>query len=109
MTLDVKGIAFDSRKTKDGYLFVAVKGSASDGHAFISKAIELGAKAVICETLPPTLSDGITFVTVKNSAAALGIVSANYHGNPSESVKLVGVTGTNGKTTVATLLYKLFG
>ncbi|MEO5975663.1 MAG: UDP-N-acetylmuramoyl-L-alanyl-D-glutamate--2,6-diaminopimelate ligase [Chryseolinea sp.] len=109
MALDVKGICFDSRKTKTGFLFIAVKGLTSDGHAFIEKAIALGASAVVCETLPSTPSAAVTFVTVKNSASALGIVAANYFGNPSEAIKLVGVTGTNGKTTVATLLYKLFG
>ena len=89
-------------------MFIAVKGTSSDGHAFIEKAIDLGASAVICEMLPKSLADGITYVTVKNSAAALGIIAANFFGNPSERIKLVGVTGTNGKTTVATLLYKLF-
>ncbi len=109
MTLNVKGICFDSRKAAPGSLFVAVKGSTSDGHNFIEKAIELGAIAVICEILPKGLNDSVTYVTVKNSAAALGIIASNFYGNPSESLKLVGVTGTNGKTTVATLLYKLFG
>jgi UDP-N-acetylmuramoyl-L-alanyl-D-glutamate--2,6-diaminopimelate ligase len=108
MALDVKGICFDSRKAAPGFLFIAVKGTSSDGHAFIQKAVDLGARAVICEVLPKSLADGITYVTVKNSAAALGIVAANFFGNPSERIKLVGVTGTNGKTTVATLLYKLF-
>lgn len=108
MALDVTGVCFDSRKTGKGFLFVAVKGTASDGHDFIEKAVELGAAAVVCEVLPRPLADDVTYVTVKNSAAALGIIASNYYGNPSEGIKLVGVTGTNGKTTVATLLYKLF-
>ena len=109
MAVEVKNICFDSRKAAPGALFVAVKGSNSDGHAFIEKALDLGAGAVVCQTLPTTLRDGIAYVAVKNSAAALGILSSNYFGNPSASLKIVGVTGTNGKTTVATLLYKLFG
>lgn len=109
MTTEVKSICFDSRKSAPGALFVAVKGTASDGHNFIDKALDLGAKAVICQSMPSTLREGVTYVSVKNSAAALGIVSANYFGNPSASLRIVGVTGTNGKTTVATLLYKLFG
>ena len=90
-------------------LFIAVKGSTSDGHNFIEKALDLGAAGVLCQTLPTSLREGVTYVAVKNSAAALGIVASNYFGNPSASMKIVGVTGTNGKTTVATLLFKLFG
>jgi UDP-N-acetylmuramoyl-L-alanyl-D-glutamate--2,6-diaminopimelate ligase len=108
MDVDVSGIAFDSRKVGDGTLFVAVKGTLSDGHAFISRAIESGARVIVCETLPDTIHKSITFVTVKNSAQALGIIASNFHGNPSTKVKLIGVTGTNGKTTTATLLFQLF-
>ena len=108
MSVDIKGICFDSRKVKEGFLFIAVKGTQSDGHEYIAKAIDLGAIAVVCEKLPDPVSDKITFVTVKNSSQALGIIASNYFGNPSEKMKLTGVTGTNGKTTVATLLYKLF-
>ncbi|MEJ7644047.1 MAG: UDP-N-acetylmuramoyl-L-alanyl-D-glutamate--2,6-diaminopimelate ligase [Chryseolinea sp.] len=108
MALDVKGICFDSRKAARGFIFIAVKGTSSDGHDFIQKATDLGASAIVCEVLPKPLVEGITYVTVKNSAAALGIIAANFFENPSERMKLVGVTGTNGKTTVATLLYKLF-
>lgn len=108
MRIDVKGICFDSRQVKPGFLFIAIKGTQSDGHEYISKAIALGAVAVVCEKLPETVSDKVTFVTVKNSAQALGIIASNFFGNPSEKMKLTGVTGTNGKTTVATLLYKLF-
>jgi len=109
MAIEVSSICFDSRKAAKGALFVAVKGSTSDGHDFIEKALDLGASAVLCQTLPTSLRGGVTFVGVKNSAAALGIVASNYYGNPSASMKIVGVTGTNGKTTVATLLFKLFG
>jgi UDP-N-acetylmuramoyl-L-alanyl-D-glutamate--2,6-diaminopimelate ligase len=108
MSGEVKGICFDSRKVQAGFLFIAVRGTQSDGHAYIAKAIDLGASAIVCEQLPDTINEKITYVTVKNSAQALGIIASNYYDNPSEKVKLTGVTGTNGKTTVATLLYKLF-
>jgi UDP-N-acetylmuramoyl-L-alanyl-D-glutamate--2,6-diaminopimelate ligase len=109
MNVDVKGIAFDSRKVTPGSLFIAVKGTQSDGHAFIEKSIIAGAIAVVCEVLPENIDERVTYVTVKNSAHSLGLISSNFYGNPSRKLKLVGVTGTNGKTTVATLLYKLFG
>lgn len=108
MSGEVKSICFDSRKVQAGFLFIAVRGTQSDGHAYIAKAIDLGASAIVCEQLPDSINEKITYVTVKNSAQALGIIASNYYGNPSEKVKLTGVTGTNGKTTVATLLYKLF-
>jgi len=108
MNVDVKGICFDSRKVKLGFLFIAVKGTQSDGHAFIEKSVADGAIAILAEKLPESISDKITYVTVKDSAKALGIVAANFYGNPSAKIKLIGVTGTNGKTTVATLLFKLF-
>ncbi len=108
MSVDVKGICFDSRKVRPGFLFIAVKGTQSDGHEYITKAIDSGAIAVVCEKLPEAVTDKITFVSVKNSGQALGIIASNFFGNPSEKMKLTGVTGTNGKTTVATLLYKLF-
>jgi len=108
MGVEVKGLCFDSRKVQPGFLFVAVKGTLSDGHAYIDKAIELGATAIVCEKLPASIQESITFVTVKSSAQALGIVASNYFGNPSEKLRLTGVTGTNGKTTTATLLYQLF-
>lgn len=109
MDVEVKGVCFDSRKVQPGFLFVAVKGTQSDGHEFISRAVDLGASAIVCEKLPDTIYEKATYVTVKNSAQSLGIIAANFFGNPSQKLKLVGVTGTNGKTTVATLLYKLFG
>jgi UDP-N-acetylmuramoyl-L-alanyl-D-glutamate--2,6-diaminopimelate ligase len=106
--VDINAICFDSRKVKEGSLFIAIKGTQSDGHGFIEKAISLGAVAIVAEKLPEVISDKATYVTVKDSAQALGIIAANFYGNPSGKLKLVGVTGTNGKTTVATLLYKLF-
>ncbi|RAV98353.1 UDP-N-acetylmuramoyl-L-alanyl-D-glutamate--2,6-diaminopimelate ligase [Pseudochryseolinea flava] len=108
MNVDVKGVCSDSRKAAAGTLFVAVKGTLSDGHDYISKAVDLGATAVVCEKLPEAINDKVVYVTVKNSAQALGIIAANFFGNPSEKMKLTGVTGTNGKTTTATLLYQLF-
>lgn len=108
MNIEVKGICFDSRKVQPGFLFVAVKGTQSDGHTFIEKAATTGAVAIIAEKLPESISDSVTYVTVKDSAKALGIIASNFYGNPSAKLKLVGVTGTNGKTTVATLLFKLF-
>ncbi|MES2278045.1 MAG: UDP-N-acetylmuramoyl-L-alanyl-D-glutamate--2,6-diaminopimelate ligase [Bacteroidota bacterium] len=101
-------VVFDSRKVVPGCLFVAVKGTAVDGHDFIEQAVKDGAAAVICEELPGHTAGGADFLMVQNSAVALGIVSANFYDNPSDQLKLIGVTGTNGKTTIATLLYKLF-
>jgi UDP-N-acetylmuramoyl-L-alanyl-D-glutamate--2,6-diaminopimelate ligase len=108
MNVEVKGVCFDSRKVRPGFLFVAVRGTQTDGHEFIDKAIASGAVAVVAERLPESISDRATYVTVKDSAKALGIVASNFYGNPSAKLKLVGVTGTNGKTTVVTLLFKLF-
>jgi len=106
--LDINAIEFDSRKVSFNTLFIAVKGTLSDGHQFIDKAIDFGAIAIVCDVLPIDLKDGITYVKVKDSAKALGIIATNFYQNPSKDLKLVGVTGTNGKTTIATLLYKLF-
>jgi UDP-N-acetylmuramoyl-L-alanyl-D-glutamate--2,6-diaminopimelate ligase len=89
-------------------LFIAVKGAASDGHLFIGKAVQQGAAAIVCETIPVEKKDGVNYVLVNNSAEAAGIIAHNFYGQPSASMKLVGITGTNGKTTIATLLYKLF-
>jgi UDP-N-acetylmuramoyl-L-alanyl-D-glutamate--2,6-diaminopimelate ligase len=108
MEVDVNHIAFDSRKVIDGSLFIAVKGTITDGHEYLSKAIKSGAVAIVCEVLPDYLEDGITYVTVGNSAASLGVIASNFYGNPSEKLDLVGITGTNGKTTTVTLLYHLY-
>jgi len=106
--VEISAVVFDSRKVVPGCLFVAVKGTAVDGHDFIEQAIKDGAIAVICEELPGHIAGEVDFLMVADSAVALGIVSANFYGNPSNDLKLVGVTGTNGKTTIATLLYTLF-
>lgn len=105
---EVSAVEFDSRKVKPGTLFVAVKGLTTDGHLYIKKAIKSGACAVVCEKIPEKTPEDITFVRVKDSAQALGIITSNFFGNPSQKLRLVGVTGTNGKTTVVTLLHDLF-
>lgn len=104
----ISDIQFDSRRITPGCLFVAISGTQSDGHAFIGSAIEKGAAAVVCEHLPEEVANGVAYVQVDNSNEALGRLAANWNGNPSRQLKLVGVTGTNGKTTTATLLYQLF-
>ncbi len=108
MNVTIGGICFDSRKVERGFLFVAIKGTVSDGHTFISKAIDLGATVIVCERLPESITESVTFVTVKDTANALGIMASNFYDNPSRKLKLTGVTGTNGKTTTVTLLYQLF-
>ena len=106
--LDISNISFDSRTVKNGTLFFAVRGTQVDGHNFIEKAIEKGAIAIVCEQLPTTLNDAVTYIKVDNSAYILGASASNFFDNPSKKLKLTGVTGTNGKTTIATLLYRLF-
>jgi UDP-N-acetylmuramoyl-L-alanyl-D-glutamate--2,6-diaminopimelate ligase len=101
-------IDFDSRKIELNDVFVAIRGTISDGHDFIAKAIELGATAIVCDTLPEILEVGVTYIQVKDTNSALAIMAANYFDNPSYKLKLVGVTGTNGKTTIASLLYQLY-
>ena len=104
----VSKIEFDSRKIELNDVFVAIKGTLSDGHDYIEKALNLGAIAIICEEFPSILVNGVTYIKVKDSNEALAYLSANYYENPSEKIRLVGITGTNGKTTIASLLYQLF-
>ena len=104
----INNIEFNSRKIEFNDVFVAIKGVLSDGHNYIEKATDLGALVIICEKIPDKIINGITYVEVDNSNLALSVLAANYYGNPSDDIQLIGITGTNGKTTVATLLYKLF-
>jgi UDP-N-acetylmuramoyl-L-alanyl-D-glutamate--2,6-diaminopimelate ligase len=105
---EVMDLQIDSRKVAKGSLFIAISGTLSDGHVYMEKAVELGAVVIICEQFPLVLSEAVTYVQVENSSEAAGILAHNFYDQPSEAVKLVGVTGTNGKTTIATLLFKLF-
>ena len=106
--VDIKGVNINSRRIEAGHLFVAVPGTVTDGHKFIPKAIGQGAVAVLCENLPDDREPGITYVTVASTEACVGEVATQFYGDPSRKLKLVGVTGTNGKTTIATLLYNMF-
>ena len=106
--VDITGVNIDSRKIEKGHLFVAIKGTQTDGHRFIPKALELGAVAVLCEDLPEEPNGAVTYVQVTSTEAAVGPVATVFYGEPSQHLKLVGVTGTNGKTTIATLLYNMF-
>ena len=106
--VEITGVNIDSRRIKAGHLFVAMKGTQVDGHLFIGKAIELGAISVLCEDLPEVFQEGITYVQVESTEDAVGKVTTLFYGDPSHKLKLVGVTGTNGKTTIATLLYNMF-
>ena len=105
---EISNLCFDSRKAEPGSLFVAQKGTQSDGHQYIQQVIEKGVVAVVCQDLPLIQPTGVCFLQVENSDEALGVLACNWHGNPSRQLQLVGVTGTNGKTTIATLLYELF-
>ena len=107
-SLSVNKIEFDSRAVSENDIFVAIRGTVTDGHDYINKAIGQGATAIICEQLPVELVNGIVYIVVENASSALAIMASNYFGLPSENLKLVGVTGTNGKTTIASLLYQLF-
>ena len=107
-SITVNKVEFDSRQIKANDVFVAISGTLTDGHRFIDKAIQDGANAIVCERLPEILKDGVTYIKVANSNEALAYMSANYYEHPSENLKLIGVTGTNGKTTVTSLLYQLF-
>ena len=106
--VEITGVKIDSRQVKPGHLFVAMKGTQVDGHRFIGKAIELGAKAVMCEDLPEEQAEGVCYVQVASTEDCVGSVATLFHGDPTSQLQLVGVTGTNGKTTIATLLYKMF-
>lgn len=106
--VEITGINIDSRKIEKGHLFIAVKGTQTDGHKFIDKAIENGAVAVVCEDIPDDKKENITYIVVKNSEENVGVIATEFYANPTENFELVGVTGTNGKTTTATLLYDIF-
>ncbi len=106
--ISVKGLHFDSRKIAEDFLFVATRGTKMDGHAFIPSAIVQGARSIICEDLPTELDQNVTYVRVKDSSASLGYIASAFYGYPSRKLSLIGVTGTNGKTTIASLLYRLF-
>lgn len=108
MQREINGVNIDSRQVKSGDLFVAIKGTQADGHAYISKAIDLGAEAVLCQTFPAEMPEGVTFVQVADTEGVVGQVATRFYGNPTSKLKLVGVTGTNGKTTIATVLYNMF-
>lgn len=106
--IEINALQFDSRQINSDDVFIAIKGVTVDGHKFIESAINKGATAIVCEALPKVLEEGVTYIEVENANQALAYMAANYYGNPSENLRLVGVTGTNGKTTVVTLLYQLF-
>ena len=106
--LEISDIHIDSRKVEDNHLFIAVKGTQTDGHAYIGKAIEKGAKAIVCETFPEDIKDNITYIKVANTEDCVGKIATTFYGNPTSKLELIGVTGTNGKTTIATLLYNMF-
>ncbi len=105
---DICGVQIDSRQVSEGQLFIAVKGTAADGHAYIGKALEKGAVAVLCQDMPVETNENVTYVRVENTEQSVGQVATTFYGDPTSRLKLVGVTGTNGKTTIATVLYELF-
>ena len=106
--VEITGVNIDSRRIEAGHLFVAIPGTQTDGHKYIPKAIELGATAILCEQMPEKYVDGVTYVVVASTESVVGMVATRFFGDPSRKLKLVGVTGTNGKTTIATLLYNMF-
>ena len=105
---DIKGVNIDSRKVEQDHLFIAVRGTQADGHNYIDKAIESGATAIVCEEIPEKRNADITYIKVENSEQAVGSIATSFYGDPTSKMKLVGVTGTNGKTTIATVLYNTF-
>lgn len=105
---EITGVNIDSRRIETGHLFVAMKGTQTDGHAYIGKAITQGAAAILCEDMPESTVDGVTYIQVESTEDVVGEVATTFYGDPSRHLKLVGVTGTNGKTTIATLLYNMF-
>ncbi len=107
-TCDIASVQFDSREVQKSDAFVAIKGTITDGHKYIDAVVKAGARAIICEELPATMVDDVTYVQVESGNQALALMASNYYGTPSKNLKLVGVTGTNGKTTVSSLLYQLF-
>ncbi|MGN7755928.1 UDP-N-acetylmuramoyl-L-alanyl-D-glutamate--2,6-diaminopimelate ligase [Chryseobacterium sp. 22532] len=107
-TREVSELVFDSRKVTEGSLYVAVRGTVADGHSYIASSVEKGAKAIVCEEFPETMDESVTYIKVKDSSKALGHLASNFYGNPSQKLKLIGVTGTNGKTSVSTLLFDVF-
>ncbi|HSN62120.1 MAG TPA: Mur ligase domain-containing protein, partial [Ferruginibacter sp.] len=106
--IGIESLHTDSREVKSGSCFIAIKGTETDGHTYIDNAVEAGALAIVCQQMPSEFKEGITYVQVENSAAAAGWMAHRFFGEPTAHFKLVGVTGTNGKTTIATLLFKLF-
>ena len=106
--IEITGVNIDSRLVEPGHLFMAVRGTQTDGHAYIATAIEKGATAILCEEIPAELVAGVTYIVVTDSEEAAGKIATTFYNNPTSKIKLVGVTGTNGKTTIATLLYDTF-
>ena len=106
--VEISGVNIDSRKVKQGDMFIAMRGTQVDGHQFIEKALEAGASAILCETIPGTLDPSVAYISVPDVSKIVGKVATTFYGNPTQRMRLVGVTGTNGKTTIATLLYRLF-
>ncbi|RNA61109.1 UDP-N-acetylmuramoyl-L-alanyl-D-glutamate--2,6-diaminopimelate ligase [Chryseobacterium nematophagum] len=105
---EVSELVFDSRKVTNNSLYIAMRGTAVDGHSYIASSVEKGAKTIVCEEFPPHIDENITYIKVKDTSKVLGHLASNFYGNPSEKLKLIGITGTNGKTSVTTLLFDVF-
>ena len=108
ITKEISGLEIDSRKIESGHMFVAVRGTQTDGHAYIGKAIEKGASVIVCETFPDNIDSDVTYIKVNDTEEVVGKLATAFYGHPTSKLKLIGVTGTNGKTTIATLLYNMF-